>query len=155
MKKTFVFIIVTLFLILTTDAETKRKFGKELTVKEKTKISDVLSNPEKFDGKKIQVEGTIIDVCEKRGCWIKIGNVKGNESIQFKVDDGVIVFPMEINGQYVVAEGILSVKKYSKEELLKIGEEQAKEEGKTFDPNTVTEPKTVIQIKGEGAVVGK
>jgi hypothetical protein len=37
--------------------------------------------------------------------------------------------------------------------LIEQGEHHAKEEGKTFDPATVTGPKTVVQIKGEGAVI--
>jgi len=48
---------------------------------------------------------------------------------------------------------VVSVRTYSKEELIKQAEEHAKEEGKEFDPSTITGPKTVVQIKGEGAVI--
>ncbi len=60
---------------------------------------------------------------------------------------------MYAKGKNATAEGVVSVKTYSKEELIKQGEMHAKEEGTTFDPATVTGPKTVIQIKGEGAVI--
>ena len=131
----------------------KKKYGKEITLKETTKVSEIIANPEKYNGKKILVEGPIVDVCKERGCWIKIGSDKEFESIRFKVDDGVIVFPMEIKGKNTRAEGVLSYKIYSVEELIKSGEEHAKEEGTTFDPSTVKGPKTVLQIKGEGAQV--
>lgn len=150
MKYTIVFLLL---VVVALDAADAKKYGKELTLKEKTKISDILATPEKYDGKLVQVEGAIVAVCEHRGCWIKISSDKEFESIRFKVEDGVIVFPMEIKGQNVVAEGIVSVKKISKEDLIKQGEKHAKEEGIKFDPSTVKGPQTIIQLNGEGAVV--
>jgi hypothetical protein len=130
-----------------------KKYGKPLTVKEVTKISDILADPEKFDGKKIRVEGAVVDVCSMRGCWIKIAGDKESESIRFKVDDGVIVFPMEAKGKNASAEGVVSAKTSSVEDQVKEGEHMAKEEGKSFDPSSVKGPKTTVQIKGEGAVI--
>jgi hypothetical protein len=130
-----------------------KEYGKKLTLKETTKISAILANPEQFAGKRVLVEGAIIDVCSNRGCWIKLAGDEEFKSIRFKVEDGVIVFPMEAKGKKARAEGIVSVKTYSKEDLIKQGEEQAKEEGKEFDPASITGPKTVIQINGEGAVI--
>ncbi len=131
----------------------KKKYGKELTLKQTTKVSEIVANPEKFDGKRVLVAGPIVDVCKERGCWIKIGSDKEFESIRFKVQDGVIVFPLDLKGKSAVAEGIVSVKKVSVEDQIKSGEEMAKEEGTTFDKSTVTGVKTVLQIKGEGAQV--
>ena len=130
-----------------------KNYGKKLTLKEKTKVSEILANPEQYNGKRVLVEGTVVDVCKERGCWIKVGSDKEFESIRFKVDDGVIVFPMAAKGKNALAEGTVSVKTYSKEDLVKQGEMHAKEEGTTFDPATVTGPKTIVQIKGEGAVI--
>jgi Domain of unknown function (DUF4920) len=130
-----------------------KKYGKGLTVKDKTKVSEILSNPQAFDGKKVLVEGAVVDVCKKRGCWIKIGSDKEFESIRFKVEDGVIVFPMTAKGKTALAEGVVSVKTYTKEELIEQGKHQAEEQKTTFDSTTVKGPKTVVQIKGEGAIV--
>lgn len=91
------------------------KFGKPLTLKETTKISDIYANPEKYQDKRVKVEGKITDVCTDMGCWIAIaGDKTGNKDaavLRFKVDDGVIVFPVAIKGKMVVAEGIISVTK--------------------------------------------
>jgi hypothetical protein len=145
-------LIIAVFIGVTALAAPK-EYGKKITLKEKTKISDILADPEQFNGKKVLVEGTVVDVCSNRGCWIKLASDKEFESIRFKVDDGVIVFPMDAKGKTAVAEGVVSVRTYSKEELIKQAEEHAKEEGKEFDPSTITGPKTVVQIKGEGAVI--
>jgi hypothetical protein len=153
MKKIFIISVLSLMLAVSVFSASKKKYGKEITVKETTKISEIIANPEKFEGKRVLVKGPIVDVCKERGCWIKIGSDKEFESIRFKVEDGVIVFPLDIKGMTAAAEGIVSVKKYSVEELIKSGEEHAKKEGTTFDASTVKEPKIVLQIKGEGARV--
>ena len=132
------------------DAKT---YGKALTLKETTKISDILANPKQYKGKRVLVEGNVVDVCSKRGCWIKISSDKEFESLTFKVDDGVIVFPMDAKGKKVRAEGVMSVVTYTKEQLLKSAKKHAEEEKTAFDPSTITGPKTIIQLKGEGAVI--
>jgi hypothetical protein len=131
----------------------EKKYGKPLTTTAVTKVSEILAEPGKFNGKRVRVEGAVVDVCSMRGCWIKISGDKEFDSIRFKVDDGVIVFPMDAKGKRVSAEGVVSVKTTSVEDQIKEGEHMAKEEGKTFDPATVKGPKTVIQIQGDGAVI--
>lgn len=128
-------------------------YGKPLTVKETTKVSDILAKPEQFDGKRVKIEGPVVDVCQMRGCWIKIGGDRDFESLTFKVDDGVIVFPMSARGKTALVEGVVSVTTQSVEEQKKHGEHMAKEQGKAFDPASVKGPKTVILLKGEGAEI--
>jgi hypothetical protein len=146
-------IVALCFCMLAVSAGAEKKFGKKITLKEKTKISDIIANPEKFNGKKVLVEGPITDVCKMRGCWIRLGSDKEFQTLTFKVEDGVIVFPMEIKGKTAVAEGVVSVTTTSVEDQIEQGKKRAKETGEEFDPASVKGPKTVIQIKGEGAIV--
>jgi hypothetical protein len=88
-----------------------------------------------------------------RGCWIKVGGDKDFESITFKVDDGVITFPVSARGKTALVEGIVSVTTQSVEEQKTHGEHMAKEQGKPFDPASIKGPKTVIMLKGEGAEI--
>jgi hypothetical protein len=128
-------------------------YGKPLTVKETTKISDILAKPEQYDGKRVKVEGAVVGVCEKRGCWIQIAGDKDFESLRFKVDDGVMTFPMSARGKAAVVEGVVSVTVQSVEEQKKYGEQVAKEHGTPFDPASVKGPKTVVLLRGEGAEI--
>jgi hypothetical protein len=159
-----------------------KKYGKALTIKETTKISDILAKPDAFNGKKVKVQGPIIDVCSEKGCWIAVGGDKEFQSLRFKVDDGVIVFPMDAKGLTATVEGVVSVtvlsvadqiaaakagtsahememghapgKEMGKEAGKEMGKEMAKKEpAKPFDPKSITGPKTVIMIKGEAAEV--
>jgi len=106
----------------------EKKFGTALTLTEVTKISDIYANPDKFNGKRVQVQGPIVDVCADMGCWLALGSDKEPQTLRFKVEDGVIVFPMSVKGLKAKVEGVLVV---------------------TKGPG----PEINIQIKGEGAVV--
>ena len=152
-----------------------KKYGKPLTVKDTTKISDIYAAPDQFNGKRVKVQGPIVDVCAERGCWIAVGSDKEFQSLRFKVDDGVIVFPMDAKGLTAVVEGVVSVTTVSVEDQLKAlkaghdaemaaqhgggaGEhkemaEKKAAEKKPVDPASIKGPKTVIMIKGEGAEV--
>lgn len=51
----------------------------------------------------------IVEVCEEMGCWIALGSDKEFQTIRFKVEDGVIVFPMWAKGLNATVEGVLDV----------------------------------------------
>ena len=104
-----------------------KNYGKPLTVERDDEGVRDLAHPEKYDGKRVRVEGSVVDVCSKRGCWIKLSSDREFESILFKVDDGVIVFPMDAKGKTAVAEGVVAAKNYTVEQLIEQGKKQAEE----------------------------
>ncbi len=138
---------------MTGSAPKDKKYGKPVTVKEKTSVSAILAEPKSFHGKTVRIEGLVVEVCAKRGCWIKVAGEKDGETITFKVEDGVITFPMESKGKTAVAQGVVNVTVQTAEQQIEAGKHQAEEQGTTFDPSTVKGPKTAIRIDGEGAVI--
>jgi len=130
-----------------------KKLGKDITLKEKTKVSSILADPKKFVGKKVLIEGTILDVCSKRGCWMEIASDKQFQKIKVKVKDGEIVFPMEAKGKKALVEGEVYEINLTKEQALKQAEHEAEEHGTKFDPSSVKGPVTYYQIKGLGAEI--
>lgn len=132
-----------------------KNYGKPLTLKDKTPISAILKNPHAYHGKRVQVEGTIVEVCEERGCWIKIASDKPFESIRFKVDDGVITFPLDAKGKSALAEGVVEVNMLTKEQAMAQAMEMHKERGTMakFDSTKYMKDVMDVQIKGEGARV--
>jgi hypothetical protein len=153
MKISVLFAAAIVALILPFSGCGSSDFGKPLTINQATSISDILNEPQKYDGKRVLVEGKINGVCEKMGCWVMIQGANDKEPIRFKVEDGVIVFPLSVNGKTARAEGVVSVKTLTVEEQITQGQHHAEETGGTFDPATVTGPTTSIQINGEGAIV--
>ena len=144
--------VVTLCLTVGLSAAVK-KYGKDLTVKETTKISDIYANPDSFNGKTVKVRGTIVEVCEMKGCWIALASDKEFQQMRFKVDDGVIVFPLDAKGLTATVEGVVTITVESEADQLEHGKMMAEEMKKPFDPKTVKGPKTTIMIKGEAAEI--
>ena len=142
-------------LAATTAQAQAKVYGKPLTLKEKTPISAILKDPHAFHGKRVLVEGTIVEVCEERGCWINIASDKPFEKIRFKVDDGVIVFPLDAKGKKAIAEGVVQVNMLTKEQALAQAKEMHKERGTLakFDSTKYLKGVMDVQIKGEGARV--
>lgn len=150
-RAVYAFIVFTFVAVVGVSAADK--YGQPLTLNETTKISDIHANPDQFNGKRVRVEGPIVDVCAEQGCWIAIGSDQESQTLRFKVDDGVIVFPVAAKGRKAIVEGTLTVKTLSVAEQIEQGEHMAKEQKTTFDPKSVTGPKQSIQIKGEGAEI--
>ena len=128
-------------------------YGDPLTLSEATNVADILADPESFVGERVLVEGTVVDVCDKRGCWLEIASTSDFEKLRVKVEDGVIVFPMSAKGLQARVEGVVEKLEYTLEEALERAQHQAEEHGTEFDPSTVTGPETIYQIRGLGAVI--
>jgi len=137
----------------TAPAADGKKYGAGVDLEQSTPITAIVDDPTAYDGKKVRVEGLVTDVCEKRGCWFEMAGDAPGKKLRFKVQDGVMVFPMTAKGQYAVAEGIVKVQQLSLEETREFAAHEAEEQGKELDPNSITEPKTVVRIDGTGAML--
>ena len=135
-------------------APTGTTFGAGIKLTSTTPISTILADPKAFAGKSVRVDGMIVDVCPKRGCWMDLAGAAPGEKIKFKVTDGEMVFPVDAKGKYATAEGVISVKELSLEDSVAYAKYQAEEYGGgTFDPASVTAPITVVKLDGTGAVL--
>jgi hypothetical protein len=114
-------------------------YGGEPTLKETTKLEDIVKDPKAYDGKRVKVAGVIQDVCQKKGCFLflKDGDVK----TQVKFKDYAFFVPLDCAGRKIVVEGVPKVT------LLKeaLRRHYAEDQGK---------PKAEIEkIKGDETVV--
>lgn len=155
MQKYILLFVFTVLLSLNLFADDAKKYGKDITSTEKVKVSEILGNPKNYEGKKVLVEGTVLNVCAKRGCWIELASDKEFESIRVKVKDGVIVFPMEAKGKTALVEGEFYSFEVETEAGCSGGDcGDHKEEGKEEEcEHGKKEVKTVYQINGLGAEI--
>lgn len=130
-------------------------YGKAFTVKDETRISEILATPEKFAGKKVKVRGIVTNVCAERGCFLNIKGDKKFQELQFKVDDGVIVFPASAQGREAVAEGVIALQVFSEQEQKDMCPIEAKALDRKFDPAKIKGPMKVVRLEGLGASIGK
>ncbi|MDO8802878.1 MAG: DUF4920 domain-containing protein [Elusimicrobiota bacterium] len=129
------------------------KYGKGIGSGKTVKISELFARMDAYEGKLVRVEGLVVAVCPKRGCWLRIGSDKQFQELQFKVQDGQIVFPMSAQGKYVVAEGIMRKVRLSLEQTISYLKEEAEERGELFDESKVKEPLVFPKLEGIGAVI--
>ena len=133
------------------------KYGEKLSDAEVIEISTLMETPEEYVGKTVKVEGRITGVCAHRGCWIEIAGDEDYQSLRFKVEDGVMVFPAEAMGHVATAEGVFTKIELTPEQadaVHKAGCDNHKEEGKAGCTHTASEKdKVVYQLAGLGAVV--
>ena len=145
-------LIIFLFLFISVAAYSQTdKYGKEISLTEKTSISKILSQPEEYVGKTVLVEGEILEVCAMAGCWMELKSDNENQKVKIKVKDGDIVFPVEAKGKSALVEGTVYKIELTKEEAVEYYEHVATEQGTEFDAATVTGPIILYQIKGIGA----
>ncbi len=128
-------------------------YGKGITGSKTIKVSKLLASADDYVGKTVRVEGIAVGVCAHRGCWINISSDKEGEVVRLKVKDGDIVFPPEIVGERVIAEGVWTANKLDLDTTKRVCKHKASEKGEKFDPESVTECMTVYQITGTGAEI--
>ena len=129
-----------------------KSYGKGVAAADTVRVSDLLAHPEAWVGKTIRVQGKAVGVCEHRGCWINLASDVEGQTVRVKVNDGEIVFPPEILGDMVIAEGVWTANQLDMETTKKVCEANAKKEGRAFDAAEVTSCMTLYQISGTGAV---
>ncbi|MCB1181866.1 DUF4920 domain-containing protein [bacterium] len=130
-------------------------YGQGVSGSDTVLVSTLLANPDAYVGKTIRVKGTAVGVCEHRGCWVNLASDVEGETVRVKVKDGVIVFPPEMLGDTVLAEGVWTANELDLETTKKVCEMEAKKDGKDFDAASVTTCMTLYQLSGTGAVVAK
>jgi len=131
----------------------EKTYGSGVGKAQVVKVSDLYAAPDRYVGKAVRVEGLVTDVCAKRGCWMEVASDKEFQTIKIKVDDGVIVFPMDAKGKIAAAEGVFEKIEVPAERVAAMKKHEAEEKGVPFDPKSVKGPEVVYRIDGTGAVI--
>ena len=135
------------------EAAATKAYGEPLTLTDTTTVSTVLANAEGMVGQKVLVAGTVVDVCQERGCWLALGSEEGGATLRVKVEDGVIIFPMSARGHHAVVEGVVEKIDLTAEQAREQAMKHAKEKGEPFDSTVTFTAKTSYQLRGIGAII--
>jgi hypothetical protein len=129
------------------------KLGKPLELKESMTVGAVVSKPETYLDKTVQVKGKVTEVCQMMGCWMALADSDPKKTLRIKVKDGEIVFPKDAAGKTAIAEGKLVKITMSEDEAIAQAKHEAEEQGRKFNPKSVKGPSVSYQIQGTGAVL--
>jgi hypothetical protein len=101
---------------------------------------------EKYAGK---ISGKVVEVCQEKGCWMKLENSNG-EKLMVKFKDYGFFMPKDILGKQVVLDGEAVIKEVSVKQL----QHYAKDAGKTEEEiNKITQAKKETQFIAKGVLV--
>lgn len=149
MRRPILFLVLALAVV---PGLTAKEYGKGTTLAETTSMAKILADPDAWVGKKVRIEGKVMDVCPMAGCWMELEEGDGVSKLRVQVDDGVIVFPVTAKGKLAVVEGTIEAIPMTREKYVSWLEHLAHERGKDFDASTVGEgPFRILHLKGEGA----
>ena len=130
-------------------------YGERPTLTDTTLVSTILSAPDAHLGQRVLVTGTVVQVCEARGCWLQLASDRPSETLKVKVQDGVIIFPMTARGKKAVVEGVVEKVVMTAEEARAEARRHAEEMRQTFDSTAVFAASTTFQLRGIGAIIAQ
>jgi len=147
MKRATILILFALGVAAAASAVQEKKYGNGVTLTTATTVENLLSQPEQYLGKTVRVDGVVTAVCDMAGCWLELADAKaGAKTLRFKVDDGVIVFPVSAKGKRASAEGVFE--KLSAEMAKEYEADRQKSAG-----GDTKNPVPSFQVKATGAVI--
>ncbi|MFM9910219.1 MAG: DUF4920 domain-containing protein [Chitinophagaceae bacterium] len=153
MKK-LVFIIAVLAIGLAIKAQDPKSAEKGVTYGAGTTASGSIAVNEleqklkenKFEGK---ITGKVTEVCQEKGCWMKLEKSNG-EKVMVKFKDYGFFMPKDIVGKEVVLDGEALVKEVSVKQL----QHYAKDAGKSEEEiKKITQSKKELQFIAKGVLV--
>lgn len=130
-------------------------YGERPTLTDTTLVSTLLADPESHVGQRVLVTGTVVEVCEKRGCWLQLAGDQEFQTLRVKVEDGVIIFPLTARGHAAVVEGVVEKIVLSADEAREAARHHAEEQGLPFDSTATFEASTAYQLRGIGAIIAE
>jgi len=91
------------------------------TTLEQVELARVLADPEQFTGRPIEIRGEVVEVCQRRGCWLRMAPTGSGDTdgvfVKFTCPiEGERLIPMAALGQLVLVEGTLIVETISEAE---------------------------------------
>lgn len=128
-------------------------FGDSIDQNAKIKVSTLMATPKEYVDKNVTIEGLVVAVCKKRGCWMTIASDEKYQKLRIKVRDGDMVFPMSAKGRKALATGKFTKVELSMEQTINYYKRNAKHDGKKFDPASVTEPFVYYQVVPVGVTI--
>ena len=126
--------------------------GSGSKLRDVVSINEVVKTPDKYLDKNITIQGKVLDLCRKAGCWISIIDTQGNK-ITAKGNHSDIVFPVNAIGGKARITGKFKKHVLTLEQTIKYEAHMAKDRGEKFDVSSVKNPKTLYRIHATGAVI--
>jgi hypothetical protein len=132
-------------------AEKGASFGEKISADESVPVTMMMRSLKAQGKGKVmatKVQGEVLQVCEKEGCWLKLKN--GDETIMVKMRDHAFLVPVAMKGKTIVVKGDAQIKETSVANLRHYAEDAGKSKEEI---EKITQPKKEVVINADGIVV--
>ncbi|MDQ3534859.1 MAG: DUF4920 domain-containing protein [Bacteroidota bacterium] len=110
------------------------------------KIKNLL---EENDSLQLKVEGAVIEVCQKKGCWMNV-DIGGGETMKVVFKDYEFFVPLDVAGKSAILEGVAKKEITSVATLRHYAEDAGKSKEEIL---AITKPEKKIVFEAEGVIL--
>lgn len=162
--KTLIFVLTAGFILISCQNNSRQQklaiahnynvYGDTITISEQTKIlaaNTLYKDLQHGDTVTGILTAKVIDVCKKKGCWMKL-NLNEQEEVMVRFRDYAFFVPKDISGKQVILQGIAFVDQVSVEDqqhyAMDAGESEA-------EITAITKVKNTYTFQANGVLVKK
>lgn len=126
-------------------------FGDSIAQINPTKVADVKAKLGTKDSVAMQVEGKIVEVCQKKGCWMEL-QLDNSETMRVTFKDYAFFIPKDAAGKTVIMEGY-AYNDTTSVQMLRHYAEDGGESQAAIDK--ITEPEIAVVFEASGVIIKK
>jgi len=104
-----------------------------------------------YDFADVKIVATVKEVCEKKGCWLKLELPAGQE-VMVKMKDYGFFLPLAAKGKKVIIDGEAKSKTTSVAELKHYAEDAKKSQAEI---DAIKEPQKEVRITAKGIMIAQ
>lgn len=124
-------------------------FGAKITEEGAITADALMAMLGEGDEVKGKVSGTIVKVCQSKGCWYTM-NLENGETFRVITKDHDYGIPKDASGKTAIAEGVLRREVTSVERLKHLAEDENKSPDEIAQ---ITEPKVEYEFEADGIII--
>lgn len=124
-------------------------YGAKIKVDDAVSISEIPARLEKSETINAKVKAKVLDVCPKKGCWLKLA-VNDSTTAFVKMKDYAFFLPTAAKGKTIVLDGEVNMITTSVDELRHYAEDAKKSKAEI---EAITQPKKEIRFLASGIQV--
>ncbi|MET0635797.1 MAG: DUF4920 domain-containing protein [Chitinophagaceae bacterium] len=131
------------------DAKVGDWYGEKVNPDGAVAIAEIPSRLENTDSMFTRVRAKVLDVCPKKGCWLKL-EVNDSTTAFVKMKDYAFFLPTAVKGKTVVLDGKVEMTTTSVAELKHYAKDAKKSQAEV---DAITQPEKEIRFLANGIVV--
>ncbi|HEY6504563.1 MAG TPA: DUF4920 domain-containing protein [Chitinophagaceae bacterium] len=131
------------------DAKPGEWYGEKISTEGAVSITDVAAKLGESGEVNTKIKAKIVDVCPKKGCWLKL-QVNDSTTAMVKMKDYGFFLPLAAKGKTVVIDGEVKTKVVSVAELQHYAEDAKKSKEEIA---AITKPEKEIRVLAKGIVI--